>query len=273
MKIDLHTHSILSDGTCKPKEIVDKAKSIGLRCLSITDHDCTRANVEAGEYAKSLGIQYINGVELSTYSNQEIHILGYCFDGDNAELLEKLDNFEKKRMERATAILDRLFDMGVKLDRDKLPADSASVGRLHIAKLMVTEGYAANVSEAFDRYLGPKGTAYYPSKRITPMQGVELIAKAHGLAVIAHPSRLIQRNLLNPLIEGLIPFGLKGVEAYYPTHDGETCSTLLSLAKRYKLIATGGSDFHGENRNVELGSVNYKIDAYTASKLGIKITK
>lgn len=273
MKIDLHTHSILSDGTCEPKEIVDKAKSIGLDCLSITDHDCIRANVEVGEYAASLGIQYVNGVELSTYSNQEIHILGYCFDEDNAQLLDKLNYFEKKRRERAETILDRLFDVGVKLDRDKLPTDSASVGRLHIAKLMVNEGYAANVSEAFDRYLGPKGKAYFPSKRITPMQGVELISKAHGLAVIAHPSRLVQRNLLSSLIEGLKPFGLEGVEAYYPTHDDGLRGMLLSLAKRHKLIATGGSDFHGENRNVELGSVNYNLDAYTASKLGIKITK
>ena len=105
------------------------------------------------------------------------------------------------------------------------------------------------------------------------MQGVELISKAHGLAVIAHPSRLVQRNLLSSLIDGLKPFGLEGVEAYYPTHDDGLRGMLLSLAKRHKLIATGGSDFHGENRNVELGSVNYNLDAYTASKLGIKITK
>ena len=114
MKIDLHTHSILSDGTCEPKEIVDKAKSVGIKCLSITDHDCTKANDLAGEYAKNIGIQYINGVELSTYSNQEIHILGYCFDGNNSQLLEKLDYFENKRRERANAILDRLYDLGIK---------------------------------------------------------------------------------------------------------------------------------------------------------------
>lgn len=271
MRLDLHTHSILSDGTCTPKEIVDKTKAIGLQCLSITDHDCIKANGLVGEYANGAGIQYINGVELSTYSNQEIHILGYAFDTDNSQLLEKLDYFECKRKERAIAILDRLFDLGVKLDRDKLPKDSASVGRLHIAKLMVEEGYVGSIPEAFDSYLGQNGNAYYPSKRITPFQGVKLINEAHGYAVIAHPSRLIQRKVFKPLVEGLIPHGLKGVEAYYPTHDAETSKYILSLAKEYRLIATGGSDFHGENRNVELGSVEYKIDRFTADKLGIKL--
>ena len=271
MRIDLHTHSILSDGTYSPIEIVDKAKAIGLDCVSITDHDCAKANTQAGEYATGLGIRYINGVELSTYSNQEIHILGYCFDADNSQLLEKLDYFERKRKERAIAILDRLFDIGIKLDRSKLPSGSASIGRLHIAKLMLEEGYVNSIPEAFDKYLGQNGNSYYPSKRIAPVEGVKLINGAHGYAVIAHPNRLIQRRVFKPLVEGLIPYGLKGVEAYYPTHDLETSNYILSIARQYKLIATGGSDFHGENRNVELGSVDYKIDRYTADRLGIKL--
>ena len=269
MKIDLHIHSALSDGTDSPKSIVDKAKRLGIDCISITDHDCIRAIGEAKEYALSNNIKYINGVELSTYSVSEIHILGYGFDENNSELVEKLDYFEAKRKERAKIILDRLFDMGVKLNRDDLPQDSASVGRLHIAKMMVEQKYVSSIPEAFDLYLGAKGKAYCPSKRITPMEGVRLIKQAKGLPVIAHPLRLLQQNTLRPLIDGLKPFGLEGIEAYYPTHDKNVVEELKSLARRCNLIATGGTDYHGENRNIELGSVEFGLDRYTLSKLKI----
>ena len=270
MKIDLHIHSALSDGTDSPKSIVDKAKSLGIECISITDHDCIGAIADAKDYAIKKGIRYINGVELSTFSVSEIHILGYGFDENNSQLLEKLDYFENKRKERAKIILDRLYDMGIKLNRDALPKDSASVGRLHIAKLMVEQNYVATIPEAFDKYLGANGKAYCPSKRITPFQGVQLIKQAKGYPVIAHPLRFLQQNTLRPLIDGLMQFGLEGIEAYYPTHDKQVSNELKSLAKRYGLIATGGTDYHGENRNIELGSVNFQLDGYTQSKLNIK---
>ncbi|MDE7070904.1 MAG: PHP domain-containing protein [Clostridia bacterium] len=270
MKIDLHIHSVLSDGTDAPEEIVDKAERLGIKCMSITDHDCIKANSEVKEYALSKGIQYINGVELSTFSNQEIHILGYAFDGNNDALLEKLEYFESKRKERASLIIDRLYSLGIKIDKDTLPRDSASVGRLHIAKLMVSAGYVSSIPEAFDKYLGVNGKAYYPSKRITPIQGVKLIKEAGGFAVIAHPLRFVQQRKIEMLIDGLKPFGLEGIEAYYPTHDEMMSKTILSLAKRKGLMATGGTDYHGANRNIELGSVEYNLDGYTASKLGIR---
>lgn len=271
MKIDLHIHSVLSDGTDTPEAIVDKAERLGINCISITDHDCVKANAIAKEYAGSNGIQYINGVELSTYSTQEIHLLGYAFDENNSALLESLDYFESKRKERAMLIIDRLYSLGIKIDKDTLPADSASVGRLHIAKIMVDKGYVSSIPEAFDKYLGANGKAYYPSKRITPIQGVKLIKEAGGYAVIAHPLRFVQQRKLEMLVDGLKPFGLEGVEAYYPTHDETMNKTILSIAKRKRLIATGGTDYHGVNRNIEIGSVEYNLDAYTASNLGIKI--
>lgn len=269
MKIDLHVHSVLSDGTDTPREIVDKAKTLGIEVLSITDHDCIRAIKDVRDYAREKKITYVNGVELSTFATCEIHVLGYCFDPDNAQLLEKLDYFEKKRKERAGLILDRLYQLGIKLDRDLLPTDSASVGRLHIAKLMVAQGFAASIPEAFDKYLGANGKAYYPSKRITPMQGVQLIKQAKGVPVIAHPLRFLQQGKIKPLIEGLKPFGLEGIEAYYPIHDAAACAALNKLADAYRLIATGGTDYHGANRNVELGSVDVKLNAFTMRKLGL----
>ncbi len=270
MKIDLHIHSSLSDGTDSPREIVDKAKDAGIGCISITDHDCIKAAAEVKEYASERGIKYINGVELSTFSVNEIHVLGYCFDENDGRLLEKLEYFEIKRKERAVMILDRLYDLGIKLDREKLPVDSVSVGRLHIAKLMVEQGYSSSVPEAFDRYLGVNGSAYYPSKRISPMQGVELIKNANGYPVLAHPLRLLQQKKIKPLIEGLKPYGLEGIEVYYPVHDKAISEELSVIARRYRLMATGGTDYHGANRNVELGSVQFRLDGYTASRLGIK---
>ncbi|MDE6188991.1 MAG: PHP domain-containing protein [Clostridia bacterium] len=270
MRVDLHIHSSLSDGTLSPKEIVDKAKVLGLDCISITDHDCIGAIEQAKDYAQGLGIDYINGVELSTYATSEVHILGYGFDNDDSQLNEKLDEFAKMRKQRALAILDRLYDMGIKMDRSTFPIDSSSVGRLHIAKMLVEQGFVSSIPDAFDKYLGSKGKAYIPSKRITPLKGVELIKQARGFAVIAHPLRFLQRNSLRPLIEGLKPYGLEGIEVFYPTHDSKTVDELKSLTRRYKLIGTGGTDYHGENRNVELGSVSVDIDGYTKSKLNIK---
>lgn len=271
MKTDLHIHSVLSDGTDTPRDIVDKAKALGIGIMSITDHDCIGAIEQAKSYAEEKGIKYLNGVELSTFGVSEIHILGYDFDANNSMLLEKLNYFESKRKERAGLILDRLYQLGIKLDREKLPLNSASIGRLHIAKLMVEQGYSSNIPEAFDKYLGANGKAYYPSKRITPMQGVELIKSAKGFPVIAHPLRFLQQGKLKALIEGLKPYGLEGIEVYYPVHDEATSKTLNQLAKKYNLLATGGTDYHGENRNVELGSVNVRLDRFTASKLGLKI--
>lgn len=271
MKIDLHIHSSMSDGTDKPKDIVDKAKSLGIGCMSITDHDCIGAIAEAKEYAKQKGIKYINGVELSTYAVGEVHILGYGFDDNNAQLNEKLDYFERKRKERAGLILDRLFTLGVKLNRDKLPTETSSIGRLHIAKLMVEEGFVTSIPEAFDKYLGANGSAYYPSMRITPLEGVKLIKQAKGLPVIAHPLRFIQQGKLKYLIEGLKPMGLEGIEVYYPVHDEKTVKYLKDIARQYRLMATGGTDYHGENRNIELGSVDVYLDRYTKSRLNIKL--
>lgn len=269
MRVDLHIHSAFSDGTLLPKEIVDKAHHIGLECIAITDHDCIGAIKAVKTYAQESGIKYVNGVELSTYATSEVHILGYGFDENDAQLNEKLDEFARKRKERVFAILDRLYDLGIKLDRSALPIESSCLGRLHVAKLMVEQGVVSSVPDAFDKYLGTKGKAYYPSKRITPLQGVELIKQAHGLPVIAHPLRFLQRHCLRPLIEGLKPYGLEGIEVFYPTHDQSAVAELRRLTKRYNLIGTGGTDFHGENRNIELGSVDVDMDNFTMKKLRI----
>lgn len=268
-KIDLHIHSTYSDGTETPKAILDKAKELGIDTVSITDHDTIDATKEAKEYAKKLNINYINGVELSAYSVTEIHILGYGFDENNAELIETLEEFSQKRQERVTNILEALAKYKIYINKEDLP-DSKSIGRLHVAKALQAKGYVSTIPEAFDKYLGANGITYFPSKRITPLEAVQIIKKAGGIPVLAHPLRFLQSKKIEDLIIGLKPYGLGGIEAYYNTHDELTCKKILDLAKKYKLIATGGTDYHGKNRNQELGSIEFNLDNYTKQRLGLK---
>ena len=268
-KYDLHIHSAYSDGTDTPKQIVEKAKKLGIKNISITDHDTIKGLKEGKDEAKRLGINFVNGVELSTFSLSEIHILGYGFDENNDYLNETLLDFSQKRKERVQKILEMLAKYKVFIDEGDLE-ESDSVGRLHVANALVKKGYVASIPEAFDRYLGSKGCAYLPSKRITPLQGVQIIKKAGGIPVIAHPLRFYQTKILNDLIEGLKTYGLGGLEVYYNTHDEQTRKELYELAKKQRLIATGGTDYHGKNRNLEMGSVIWEPDAITSNKLRLR---
>ncbi|MBE5763289.1 MAG: PHP domain-containing protein [Clostridiales bacterium] len=265
-KYDLHIHSSFSDGTDSPKEILTKAKALGIENVAITDHDTIRGLKEEKENAKALGINYVNGVELSTFSLMEVHILGYAFDADDDRLNTTLNDFSEQRKTRVRKILDLLAKQKIYIDEEDL-VDSDSIGRLHVANALVKKGYVGSIPEAFDRYLGAKGCAYLPSKRITPFEGVEIIKAAKGIPVIAHPLRFHQAKILNDLIEGLKAHGLGGLEVYYNTHDEQTRKELYSLAQKHKLIATGGTDYHGKNRNLELGSVIWEPDKYTKAKL------
>ena len=268
-KYDLHIHSSYSDGTDTPKEILEKAKTLGIRNIAITDHDTIKGLKEGREEAQKLKINFVNGVELSTFSLSEIHILGYGFDENNDYLNETLLDFSQKRKERVKKILDMLAKYKIIINEEDLE-ESDSIGRLHVANALVKKGYVANIPEAFDRYLGSKGCAYFPSKRITPLEGVQIIKKAGGIPVIAHPLRFYQTKILNDLIEGLKPFGLGGLEVYYNTHDEQTRIELYNIAQKYKLLATGGTDYHGKNRNLEMGSVIWEPNAITSNKLRLR---
>ena len=268
-RIDMHLHSSYSDGTETPAQIFERAKSLGIKTISITDHDSIKGIKEEIDLAKKYGIQLIKGVELSTFSNIEIHILGYDFDENNEQLKQSLEEFSQKRIERVHLILEKLKKYNINLDYEELEK-SQSIGRLHVAKLMIQKGYVSGIPEAFDKYLGSNGVAYFPSKRITPFEGIKLIAQAGGVPVIAHPLRLLQSRKLEDLIIGLKPYGLKGIEAYYPTHEEKTIKAILDLANKYKLLPTGGTDFHGKNRNIEMGSVEWTPNQFTARRFRIK---
>lgn len=268
-KYDLHIHSSYSDGTDTPKEIMEKAASLGITNISITDHDTIKGLKEGSEFAKANKINFVNGVELSTFSTMEVHILGYGFDANSDYLNTVLNDFSEQRRARVRKILDLLAKQKVIINEEDL-VDSDSIGRLHVANALVKKGYVASIPEAFDRYLGAKGCAYLPSKRITPFEGVEIIKKAGGIPVIAHPLRFYQAKILPDLIEGLKKFGLGGIEVYYNTHDEQTRKELYQIAQKARILATGGTDYHGKNRNLEMGSVVWEPDKYTAQKLRLK---
>lgn len=269
MRADLHLHSTYSDGTDSVEFIIDKAKVLGLGMIAITDHDTVDGVESALEYGKQKGIRVVSGVELSSYSTSDIHILGYNIEYRSSVLVSRLKELQKLRTERASLIFDKLDKQGIKLDRSVIEADG-SIGRPHIANLMKEQGYVTCVPEAFDKYLATGKSAYVPSNRITPKEAVKLIKAAGGIAVIAHPLRLLNSGALNYLIEGLLPFGLDGMECYYPTHSKADECKFLELAKTYGLLVTGGSDYHGDNKNVVMDEARFVVNKDLLNELNRK---
>lgn len=270
MKADLHMHSVFSDGTDEVPAIVAKAKAAGLSLMSLTDHDTLKGVGLALEEGEKQGIKVLPGIEISTYAVCEVHILGYNIDINNDRLLTRLAEIEDKRHERIKAILTNLKKYNIELDEEKIFDRIGTVGRMHIAKQLLAKGYCQTITEAFDRYLGERGIAYVPSKRITPLEGVKLIKAAGGLAVVAHPLIFCQKGKLDDLIGGLKTYGLDGLEVYYPTHSLDDTAKLYDLAKKNRLIATGGTDYHGLNKKgVEPGDVDYVPDRFALEKFGL----
>lgn len=270
MKADLHMHSVYSDGTDEIATIVSKAKEAGLGLIAVTDHDTVKGVPEALAEGEKQGLKVLEGIEMSTYAICEVHVLGYCVDIKSDVLLSKLSGIERQRKERIKTILANLEKYNIRLDESKIFDRNGTVGRMHIAKQLIAKGHCQTVTEAFERYLGERGLAYVPSKRMTPLEGVKLIKEAKGLATIAHPLLFMQRGVLEDLIGGLKTYGLDGLEVYYPTHTPADVTRLAEIARKHRLIATGGTDYHGVNKKgVEPGDVDYVPDGYALERLGV----
>ena len=260
---DLHTHSTASDGTLAPADLVRQASRRGLTVLALTDHDTTSGLAEAIATGESLGVRVIPGIELSTdVSAGEVHILGYGIDPDSKELQEALARYRQARLDRAERIVDRLRELGVDLPPGSVQASSgdASLGRPHIARAMIEAGYVQSVSEAFDRYLGNDMPAYIASERKpTPSEAIRLIRAAGGLPVHAHP---FTSGRFPDSLPALTDAGLAGIEVYYAEYTPERREMLERIAAKHGLLATGGSDYHGEQfkERRDLGSVALPAD-------------
>lgn len=263
---DFHTHTTASDGTLSPAKLAHCAASRGISVLAVTDHDTVRGLAEAEIAAESLGLTFVRGVELSTrVSRGEVHILGYGIDPHAERLRIELDRFRQSRRTRAETMIERLRAVGVELDATRLNdiSDDASVGRPHIARLLIDAGYVSSVQEAFDRFLAQGRPGYVSRESLRPTEAVDLIVSAGGVPVFAHP---FSDPDFEERIGELLDAGLRGIEVYYGEYSKEQRSYLASVAQEHGLLRTGGSDYHGPDfrDGRELGSVNIPRDAVDA---------
>lgn len=255
--IDLHTHSTFSDGTFTPLQLVKYAEEKGLKAFALTDHDTTEGVKEANSIETN--VEVISGVEISTrYDKKEIHIVGLYVNENDADLNKQLKYYREKRVTRNFEILEKLNSLGVNITIDDVKESCTGdvISRAHIAKALVSKGFVGSYTEAFDRYLGDNKCAYVPRETLNYEESMELITKAGGVPVLAHPLlyKMSDTNLENMMVK-LRQKGLKAVEVYYSTHSNSDTQHIMAMANRVGLIYSGGSDFHGATKpKIDMGT-------------------
>lgn len=262
--VDLHVHTAYSDSNLSIKDLIEYAKKLNLSAVGITDHDTTDGIEEAIKEAENYGIEIVPGVEISatfdSSSENEVHILGYYINWQNEELQDKLRFFRKARVERAYKILDKLNSLGLKIDVDDVFGSSkdsknASIGRLHIARILLQKKSVSSIKEAFELYLAYGRPAYVPKVMFEVEEAISMIIKAKGIPVLAHPYLSIYND--TDALKKLIKHGIKGIEVFHTKHRKNIEEELILIAEKYGLLITGGSDCHGrlDNSGPLLGSV------------------
>lgn len=242
--IDLHIHTVFSDGLLTPAQVVEQGKAMKLKAVGITDHDSLAGLSEAEESGASHGVEVVPGVELSTFhEDKDIHILGYFIDRNNKRLLEYLQRFREARYDRAVKMVNNLRDLGVKISVEEIEkrAEGINIGRPHFAEVLMEKGYVETFQEAFYRYIGYGSKAYVDKYKIKPEKAIRLIAEARGLSFLAHAGH--QMN--DALIVQLIKAGLDGLEIIHPNLSDSRTRHLQQIARQHRLLVSGGSDCHG----------------------------
>jgi hypothetical protein len=257
---DLHIHSTYSDGTWTPEEIFGFAKKKGLHCVSITDHD-TLINVpEIQKAAERYNIEYIPGIEFSVDWEKSVHILAYYIDYNNQELKKLLRVSQENRINRIEEIIDRLKKIGLAVDYEEFLNlfKFTTPGRPHIAKYLIKKKIVKDFDEAFDKYIGSGKPGNVPKKNIGLNETLELINNAKGISVLAHPITLEDDILVEKLFR---ENKVEGIEAYYIMHNPNDVKYYKSIAEKYKLLVTGGSDCHGTGKDrIYMGKIKLKYD-------------
>ena len=250
--VDLHIHSTASDGRLSPAEVIGKSVERGLTIISLADHDTVDGIIPALAATKAFPrLKVIPCVEISTdVPNGEAHVLGYFIDYTDPEFAARLERMRHSRRERAQGMIAKLRALGIHIEWQRVQeiAGSSSMGRPHIAQAMLEKGYIASIKEAFTKYISRDGPAYVDREKMTPVEAVELILKANGLPVLAHPLTVSDPEIM---VSQLKAAGLVGIEAYYDGYIADERNRLINLAERYDLIASGGSDYHGLDANTE----------------------
>lgn len=255
MAFDLHTHSLYSDGLLTPEQLVERAKTVGLEGLALTDHDTVDGLPQFLQAGKKFGLLCLPGVELSTvYQEVECHILGYRIDHRHRGLLTRLRQVIRARKARAERILELLARHGLRLSWSEVaqnfPGDF--VGSFQIYRALQAKGLIGEdrEKEAYNYYLGPQGVAYVPHSELSTLEAIKLIKAAGGVPVLAHPGRSVGPDFIKTLVLN----GLEGIEVYHPHHTPELIREYTLLAEKLGILITGGSDFHGVPGERELGS-------------------
>ena len=256
--IDLHTHSRVSDGSEPPARVVELAAEAGCSALALTDHDTLAGLAEATEASERLGVRLVRGCEVScrkprlsdgTRAAGSMHVLCYFVEGIDGELQDELELLRSDRLERNLRLVTRLRELGVDITWDEVVAEAgteAGVGRPHFARVLVRTGTAADIDDAFDRFLADGRPAYVPKGRLDGADVVHLARESGAVAVLAHPLSLgFDAARLDHVVGELAEAGLGGLEAIYGAYDRGERRSLCRMAERHGVVGTGGSDFHG----------------------------
>ncbi|NLM96149.1 MAG: PHP domain-containing protein [Halanaerobiaceae bacterium] len=261
MPADLHLHSIYSDGSFTPSELVEMAARKGIDTIALSDHDTIEGINEMIAAARLRDIEVIPAIEFSTSQDGvEIHILGYYIDFNSRTFLEEVKRLFDQRLKRSEMMVEKLNRLGVEISFQDVKeiAGDKYVGRPHIARAMKKAGYIKEIGEAFtDQYIGNGGRAYVGREKISPREAIEIIRKNGGIAVLAHPFFVNGGDSLDKKsIELLAEDGLEGLEVFHSRHSQEVSGYYLKIAEELGLLVTGGSDFHGESSpDVKIGDV------------------
>ncbi len=253
MKVDLHIHTTYSDGAFSPQMIVDTALDCNLNVIALTDHDNILSYSIANDYAlaNDKKLEIIQGVEINTiYKDYEVHILGYFMDVNNSDfqsMLKFQQNARNYQAREMVALLNKKEGIRIKFDDiKKLVAPHGSIGRPHIARAITNAGGTGSVMEAYEKYINDNSPVYVKRKTVSPHDACEVIYDAGGIPVFAHP---IDVEISESLAKELMNYGLRGIEAYHRKHSPAVVEYYSSLAEKYGLIITGGSDFHAPSGN------------------------
>ncbi|MGB2705302.1 MAG: PHP domain-containing protein [Candidatus Omnitrophota bacterium] len=253
---DLHVHTDFSDGTFSPEEVVDTAKEKKLSCIAICDHDCIDAIGPSIKHARGTQLEIIPGVELTVIKDgREIHVLGYFISWKERWFQEVLRKVQRGRIERLDKMLEKLEKFDIKLKKDRvieIAGGKGSVGRLHLARALLEAKAVSSIQMAFNKYIGDFRPCYVEDVGFGAKEALEVILRAKGVPVLAHPRTINDDSL----VQELIKLGLRGIEAYHTDHQSQDSKKYEKMARDYGLIVTGGSDCHGMGKGrVLLGSV------------------
>ena len=256
---DLHTHSTASDGTFSPSDVAALAKDAGLASVALTDHDTTDGLDEFMEAGRRLGIETIPGIELAAgYKNTELHIVGLFIDYKGSALKESMEFIVNERNERNKKMIKALSRIGMEISLQELEENAGGniITRAHYANVMVNRGYVKNKEEAFDRYISSGRPGYVKRETLTPKSCIEVIRKSGGIPVLAHATLYGYGYLeIHNLVGELKEYGLGAMETLYSTYTSRQSEELRKICEYYKLVKSGGSDFHGLNKpDIKIGT-------------------